>query len=157
MEVFIEKSFQTMKRKVLYKIINEEIGTFDFLGNSAIQNELSHEQIVSSKEFQTQLVHALLTDTSVIINATYLSKDSNLGDEYPAIIELELEIEFPYNDKKFNLILLLEGEENNDKGVDYDSFNMKLFSKGGEEINIDWVKKSNLYPKLIYSLLLPYT
>lgn len=145
-----------MKRKELYKLINEEIGTFDFLGNSEMKNELSHEQVVASKDFQTKLVHELLTNSQIISNATYVNKDSNV-DEYPSVIELELEIDFSYEDREYVLILLLEGEEDSDNKIDMDSFNLKLFSKGGEEINIDWVRRNpDLYSKLIESLLAPY-
>ena len=146
-----------MKRKELYKLINEEIGMFDFLGNSEIQNELSHQQMVSSKDFQTKLIHELINNPIIITNATYVNKDSNLDDSYPAQVNLELEITFPFNGREYNMILLIEGEENENREPNPESFNLKLFSKGGEEIKLNWIKNdSNLFNTLIESLLQPY-
>lgn len=141
-----------MRKKDLYRLINEEIGNFDFLGNSKVINELSHEQTVNSKDFQTKLVHQLLTNSSIITNAIYTNKESSI-EQIPSTIELELEIEFSYNNKIYSIILLLEGEDINEP----DSFNLKLFSKGGEEIDLEWVKRNpEIYSNLIKFLLSPY-
>lgn len=149
-----------MKRKDLYRLINEEVSEFDFLSMSNIKEEDDFNGVLESKEFQTNLIKDIITD---ILNkdkftkasATYVNKDVDMHNDVERI-ELEIEVTYTYDEKDYDLILFISGDKD-DEEINYENLNIKLFSKAGDRLNIDWVENnSQLYKKLIESLVLPY-
>lgn len=146
--------------KFLYKIINEEISNFDFLGFEGGKNEEIHNEILQSKEFQTNLIIDLVNnpnnkDKFKSISTTYIHNDVKSYDERESI-ELEIEITYTFKEKNYELIFFIDGEENFDD-IKFENFDLTIFSKAGEKIPFDWViKNKNLFTTLINKLVSPY-
>lgn len=146
-------------KKELYKVINEEISNFDFLGMEDNNNEDVHNSVLLSKEFQTNLVIDLINnsknkDKFKKLFTTYEHSDVNSFDDTEKI-EIELEITYNFNEKNYELIFFIDGESKDDE-IKPENFDLTIFSKGGEKIPFDWVEKNqNLYTTLINKFLKP--
>lgn len=149
-----------MKKKDLYRLINEEISEFDFLGMDNVKNEDELNNHLKSKEFQTNLIKDMVTDLFnkdkfTKLSATYQNKDTDMYNDNEKI-ELEIDLTYKFNENNFDLIIFIDGDIDDDI-MKYKDFNIKLFSKAGDKINIDWVEKNEtLYTKLIETLVSPY-
>ena len=63
---------------------------------------------------------------------------------------------YSYKEKEYDLIFFLDGEKA-DEDINFGEFNVKLFSKAGDQIKFDWIKKNEkLYKTFIESLVSPY-
>lgn len=149
-----------MKRKELYKVINEEISEFDFLGIEDVKNEFDHNNLLNSKEFQTNLIKDIitnLTDNNKFkkFSSTFINKDTDVNNDKESI-ELEIEISYNFKEKNYDLILFIDGDYDGDN-INSEIFDIKLFSKAGDQIKMEWVEKNNeLYKRLIESLITPF-
>jgi len=148
-----------MKTKELYKIINEETSIFDFLGMDNVNDENTHNSLLESKEFQTNLVNDVINNISnkdkfSSFSATYVNRDTNMHTDIE-IIELEIELTYVYEAKEYYLIFFLSG--NNDEKINFSNFNIKIFSKAGDQIKMEWVERNkDLYEVFIESLINPF-
>ena len=149
-----------MKRKELYKVINEEISEFDFLGMTGVKDEFDHNNLLHSKDFQTNLIKDIITnlnDNNKIKNfsSTFVNKEIDTNHDSESI-ELEIELTYNYKETNYELIIFIEGDKEDDK-TNLDNFDMKLFSKAGDQIKMEWVEKNKeLYKRLIESLIAPF-
>lgn len=149
-----------MSSKNIYKIINEEVSDFDFLGMGGNSDENIHNELLTSKDFQTKLITNIvnnIADRDIFkkISATYVNRDVDMHNDREEI-DLELELTYLYNEKEYNLIIFISGDKDGDD-VNYADFNVKLFSKAGDQIKIDWVEKnSKLFETFIETLVSPY-
>ena len=148
-----------MKTKELYKLINEEVSEFDFLGMNHFNDENTHNALLNSKEFQTNLVNDIINNKNnkekfTTFSATYVNRDTDMHNDVE-IIELEIEPTYVFEDKNYNLIFFLSG--NNDENINFKHFDIKIFSKAGDQIKMEWVEKNeDLYEALIESLVSPF-
>ena len=148
-----------MKTKELYRMINEEASEFDFLGMNKLNDENTHNDLLESKEFQTNLVNDIINNISdknkfTKFSATYINRDVDMHNDIE-IIELEIELTYVFEDKDYQLIFFLSG--NNDNKINFNLFNIKIFSKAGDQIKMEWVeKKKDLYEVFIESLISPF-
>jgi hypothetical protein len=149
-----------MKRKELYKVINEEISEFDFLGMTSVKDEFEHNNLLNSKEFQTNLIKDIITnisDSNKIKNfsSTFVNKEIDMNNDNESI-ELEIELTYNYKETNYDLIIFIDGDKENDN-INLENFDMKLFSKAGDQIKMEWVEKNKeLYKRLIESLITPF-
>ena len=84
-----------MKTKELYKMINEEASEFDFLGMNNVDDEKTHNDLLDSKEFQTNLVNDIINNMNdknkfTNFSSTYVNKNTDMYNDVE-IIELEIE------------------------------------------------------------------
>ena len=149
-----------MKRKEIYKMINEEVSEFDFLGITGVNNELAHNKILKSKEFQTNLIKDVVTDISnknkfSDISTTFVNKETDINNDTETI-ELEMELTYHHNEEQYNLILFMDGNVD-DESINYNGFNIKFFSNAGDQIKMEWIEQNKeLYKRLIESLIKPF-
>ena len=149
-----------MKRKEIYKMINEEVSEFDFLGITDVNNELAHDKILKSKEFQTNLIKDVVTNISnknkfTDISTTFINKETDINNDTETI-ELEMELTYHYNEEQYNLILFMDGNVD-DESINYNGFNIKFFSNAGDQIKMEWIEQNKeLYKRLIESLIKPF-
>jgi len=149
-----------MKRKELYRVINEELSEFDFLGMTGVKDEFEHNNLLNSKEFQTNLIKDIITSLSdknkfKKFSSTFVNKETNVNNDTENI-ELEIELTYTFDEKDYDLILFIDGDQENDK-INFENFDIKLFSKAGDQIKMGWVEKNNeLYKRLIESLIQPF-
>ena len=161
-----------MDKKRLYRIINEEISEFDFLGMDSIKEEENVASIVNSKDFQINLMNDLskghymnpnITDWE--IETKYSDIDDIDYDDDRINFEFGANFTYIYQGKKIPLFILIEG---NDIVVDksgeyvspsrmqpaeypqientqYEDVDISLFTGEGDEINISWIDTN---PKL---------
>jgi hypothetical protein len=148
-----------MKTKELYKMINEEASEFDFLGMNNVDDEKTHNDLLDSKEFQTNLVNDIINnkndkDKFTNFSSTYVNKNTDMYNDVE-IIELEIEPTYVFEGKDYHLIFFLSG--NNDEKINFKNFNIKIFSKAGDQIKMEWVEKNeDLYEAFIESLISPF-
>lgn len=148
-----------MNRKKLYRMINEEISGFDFLGMDSNAKEDAHDKILSSKDFQTNLVIDVIndpnnTDKFKKISSTFVNKDVDRFNDVENV-EVEIDVTYSFKEKDYELIFFLDGDKDDD--INFNEFNLKLFSKAGDQIKFDWVKKNEkLYKTFVESLVSPY-
>lgn len=149
-----------MSRKKIYRLINEEMSNFDFLGMSGLDDENVHNELLTSKDFQTSLVSDIVNyiddkDKFKRISATYVNRDVDINNDVEEV-DLEIEIRYQYNEKEYDLILFISGDKDDDD-IKFENYSLKLFSKAGDQIKIDWVEKNpKLYKTFIETLITPY-
>lgn len=149
-----------MKRKELYRVINEELSEFDFLGMTDVKDEFDHNSLLNSKEFQTNLIKDIITNLSdknkfKNFSSTFVNKETDVNNDTENI-ELEIELTYNFEEKNYDLILFIDGEKDSDN-INLENFDIKLFSKGGDQIKIEWVEKNTeLYKRLVESLIAPF-
>lgn len=149
-----------MKIKYIYKLINEEVSKFDFLGMDNTSNEETREGILASKEFQTNLVIDIINnpenrDKFKKISATFVNKDIDRFNDLE-IVELEIDMTYSFNETDYDLIFFLDGDKDDDN-IKYKDFNLNLFSKAGEKVKFDWIQKNEkLYETLIEKIVTPF-
>lgn len=142
------------------KIIKEEISGFDFLSMEKDSSETVRDTILSSKEFQTNLVIDIINnskdkDKFKNLSATFVNKDVDRFNDVENI-ELELDITYSFNEKNYDLIMFLDGEKDGDE-IRYDEFEFKLFSKAGDQIKFGWIENNKkLFNALIKKIVSPF-
>lgn len=149
-----------MNKKELYRMINEEISDFDFLGIANSSAEIQRDSILTSKEFQTNFMIDLINNSQdkskfKKLSSTFINKDVNMFDDSENI-EVEVEIIYCFEEKDYGLVLFLDGDKTEDN-INYKNFNLKIFSKAGDEIKFDWViNNEKLYETLIRGIIQPF-
>ncbi len=151
-----------MKRKELYRVINEELSEFDFLGMTGVKDELDHNNLLHSKEFQTNLVKDIITNLTnknkfKNYSSTFVNKETDINNDTENI-ELEIDLTYNFKDKDYELIMFIDGDrEHETDDLNLENFDMKLFSKAGDQIKMEWVEKNKeLYKRLLQSLIEPF-
>lgn len=148
-----------MANKSLYKLINEEISNFDFLGIENEKSEIVHNEVLTSKDFQTSLIIDLINDFNnknkfKKMSITFVNKDVDMFDQ-SEIIEAELDLTYSFNEKDYDLIFFIDGYRDGDN-IPYNDFELKIFSKAGDQIKFDWIEKNEkLYNTLIKEIVSP--
>ena len=149
-----------MNRKKIYRLINEEISEFDFLGMDHNSKEEAHDEVLSSKDFQTNLVIDIVNNPNdnnkfKKISTTFVNKDVDSFNDLERV-EVEIDITYSYKEKDYDLIFLLDGEKDGED-IKFSDYNLKLFSKAGDKIDFEWIKKNEkLYNTFVESLVSPY-
>lgn len=150
-----------MKTKILYKIINEEVSSFDFLGMNNINDENTHNDLLNSKEFQTNLVNDIINNKNdktkfSDFSATYVNKNIDTYIDVE-IIELEIEPTYLFEGKNYDLIFFISGSYEDEDDIKFKTFNIKIFSKAGDQIKMGWIEKNvDLYEEFIKTLVTPF-
>ena len=146
-----------MKKKTIYRIINEEISNFDFLSFDKIKEENEHDEILSSKDFQTTFILDLINNANnknkfKKYSSIFFNSDNDLFDDNEKI-EIEHELSYFFNEKIYELVIIMEGNKFDDK-ADFNNFEINLFSKNGDRIRFDWLENNEkLYSLLVQALL----
>lgn len=172
-----------MKRKDLFRLINEEISEYGFLTLDELENEKSLENFLKSKEFQTKFVYDILnnfqTNNQLFKDKEVVAHSSNIEDLDPNNFEkfkVEYIIDFiyDYNGKEMPLSLIIEGNDvsydldinrtasnyinppdvETNIDIDWNDFSVKIMYDGEIEVELDWLyKNKDLYKKFIQSFV----
>lgn len=146
-------------KKELYRMINEQISEFDFLSMDNSNAESERDTILNSKDFQTSLIIDLINDFNnknkfKKMSITFVNKDVDMFDQ-SEIIEAELDLTYSFNEKDYDLIFFIDGYRDGDN-IPYNDFELKIFSKAGDQIKFDWIEKNEkLYNTLIKEIVSP--
>ena len=144
----------------MYRLINEEVSKFDFLGMENSGNEDARDSILSSKDFQTNIVIDIINNPNdrnkfKKISTTFVNKDVDMFNDVEKV-DLAIDMTYCYNEKDFELIFFLNGEKDGDD-ISFKDFSLKVFSKAGDQIKFDWVEKNEkLYNTLIEKIVSPF-
>ena len=108
-----------MKKNNIYRIIKEEIEEFDFLNINKVNEEELNNQLLNSKEFQTNLVNDIITNfdnQSKFREINVMYQQNNVDDleideggNTPLNLTYDLDITYVFNGKPIKLSVLLEG------------------------------------------------
>lgn len=165
-----------MVKNEIFRIINEEVGKFNYLNNDSIKEEANEDELLNSKEFQTRLIHDIINgvvkfkDEYGVIDDV---DDNGWGDDVIPRLEKQYSFVYNYNGRPFNLGLDLQGTNlpvtssgQNIKGNYYtqdeyptpesvDYSNMEVFFwNEGTEIKMPWFEKNyKLKDKFVRSIL----
>ena len=126
-----------MNRKEIIKFVNETISNkeFDFLGLKQIHEEEDNYLIMNEYEFQQAFLYDLLFNPSKIeisSSGAEIKKSSGRGSNDGEFnIEYSVDVEYEYNEKKYNLEIMFNGENVSYKVVSSEH-------DGRKSIIIDW-------------------
>ncbi len=167
-----------MAKKHVIRLINEEISNFDYLNMNELEEEDSVEGVMKSREFQTQLVHDLITNFNnegIFKNKEVIEQSSNVNDLEPDSVqrlEVSYIVDFTYNyqGKDLPLSIIIEGKDmwqdlriDRDAGdymtepsaeadldFDWTDFQAKVMYDGEIEVELDWLyKNKELFRKFL--------
>ena len=170
-----------MKAKDLYRIINESISEFDFLGVDNLHEDEDFENLLNSKDFQVKLVYELskkdspyVEDMKVIYETSDI-EDLEFDEGEKINFQLNIEFVFNYNDNKIPMSLYIDGNNvpfsSKDEftsgnyftepkaptltGIDYEYADIFFYDgEGGIELEFDWLNNNKqLKSRLISNLL----
>jgi hypothetical protein len=153
----IEIYFNDMKN--LYKLINEEINGFDFLGIEKINKEANNKHVLDSREFQTQFINDVITSQSdkskfpkISASISVVDNDTTFNDVSKSV-DIEVYLTYNYNGRDFGLTIFLSGGVLDNEEPDYENFDIKIYTKSGDKLDISWVfSNGDLIKKFIDSL-----
>lgn len=145
-----------MAKKHVIRLINEEISNFDYLNMNELQQEDNVAATMKSREFQTQLVHDLMTrfdNTGIFKNKEVIEQNSNVEDLEPDSVQklnVTYIVDFSYNyqGKELPLSIIIEGKDMwQDLRVDRDSGDYLTPPSAEAELDFDWTE---FQAKVIY-------
>lgn len=139
--------------KILKESIFEE-GTFDFLSNGKIKNEIYDSEITNSKEFKAKLIYELISNSEDIeFNNGFFQEDENELDSSLKEFAITLEFTYLYDNKSYHLSIVANGQKENDKIVSSD---IDIYRKNGGKINIEKIKNNKKIYSALEKLILKY-
>jgi hypothetical protein len=155
-----------MKKKELYRIINEEVSEFDYLGLDQENKDNESIKLVESRDFQIQFVSDVITDfkndEKFSCDYVYDSKRNdnmiNHTQTEGLDVSFDLDIDYQYQGDVVSVYIILESDnmEIEDR-VNSDwskNFNIKFFDESGSIVNFDWVVNNEiLYQKFVEALI----
>lgn len=169
----------TMKKLNIKNIIKEEIQGFNFLNMDELKEEEEYSSLVNSKDFQTNLINDLaqFDETKIqdweIDSVNTNMEDNDREDNY-VNFDYSASFDYVYGDRKVPLYITIEGsnipikqsggyspatylnpaEYPSIEGFDFKYSDVSLFTRDGDEINIDWLNQNNtLKEKLVNKLV----
>ena len=134
-----------MEKKIIYKLINEELNNFSFLG---IDKKDKKDEIIYSKEFQTKLIFDIINNlsnkeifpyTSFIYNTEEDSNTVSFEDTHN--LDVELSVKYNYDDITVELTILLFGHNIIDINQT-DDIEFKIFDEDGGKLDLSWLTKN---------------
>lgn len=156
-----------MRKKDLYRIINEEVGEFDFLGIDDSNIDLQNHNLVHSREFQIQFVSDVINEFNNKDLFTYnfvfdSKKTDNILNSFNAEgtnVSFDIDVEYKYQGESIGMYIILEGEnidsedkEHSDNWVG--NFNVKFFDEKGSIIKFDWlIEKDDIFKQFVETLV----
>ena len=167
-----------MEKKHVIRLINEEISNFDYLNIDELEKEDSVDGLLKSKEFQTKLIHDLMTsftNNQIFKDKEIIQQDSNVEDLEPDStqkLNVTYIVDFIYNymGKDMPLSVIIEGNDlwqdlritsdpgdwytppSGEANLDFDwtDFQVKVMYDGEIEVEMDWLyKNKELFRKFL--------
>lgn len=139
------------------KILNESIfeeGTFDFLSNGRIKNEIHDSEITNSKEFKAKLIYDLISNSENIeYDNGYFQENEDELNSSSKEFAITLEITYLYDNKSYHISIVAEGQKEDDKIISSD---IDIYRKNGGKINIEKIKNNKKIYSALENLLLKY-
>jgi hypothetical protein len=159
-----------MEKKHIIRLINEEIGDYDFIGLDKMNEEDSNNMLLNGKEFQTQFVFDVVNNFKNTIKLADVnassSNDEDLfknGSETGDAFNLEYDVDIIYNylGKSIPLTLVFEGHNiqygmggyynagNYDMQPEGDAYftyinwsdiNLTVYDGDGGEVKMKWIR-----------------
>ena len=156
-----------MKRKDLYRIINEEVGEFDFLGIEQENIDVDKHNLVHSRDFQIQFVSDVIRDFNnkekFSYNFVYDSKKTdnmlNQFDMEGLNIAFDIDIDYNFQNEIMGIVIIVEGVNIDIEDTEHlddwgNNFKIKFFDDNGAVIKFDWLLENDeIYQQFIETLI----
>ena len=158
-------------------IINEEIEAgFDFLNSSKIQEEENDRILMSSKEFQVNLIKDIINASPNVVEVKidYSSYDDSKIDENIISFEKQIFLKYNFENKIYEIGINIDGdnieyqttgkyfpatretppEYPEFSGIDYSTTDITFFDEDGEKLETKWINNDfKLKNRLIGALI----
>lgn len=154
-----------MKRKDFIRIINEEIGEFDFLNNDGYVEERRKIELLQNPQFQKQFIIDSITKMRDKIKfdqfSAHFYNDIDLDDQYRDNVNLEVntEILYKYDPQeepiRFSLVFTgsnieYEPDTSSNEMVNWDDIDVNLYTTDGDQIDFSILEKAPLNTKILF-------
>ena len=127
-----------MERKQFYKLINEEIGSFDFLSMDKLDKDVATDEMLQSKGFQVKLINDIcMKDYSAISDVDTMYREEDKMDDENSDFDFYIEFNYQYFDDEIPMYITIEG---NNKFPEDTS--ITFFGVEGKKINFMWIEKN---------------
>ena len=139
--------------KYIFKLINEELGEFNFLNQEENEKHENTISILKKEEFQKQFIVDVALHPEKITTDIIEAKANVVGkeDKEQYTFDFSAKIKYQIEEKKklpFQLVIKGEGSPNE---IDVNYYSVELFSEFGDEINF---KEYNKAPDKIKKIFL---
>jgi hypothetical protein len=142
-----------MERKEFYKLINEEIGSFDFLSMDKLDKDVATDEMLQSKGFQVKLINDICTnDNSAISNIDTMYREEDKWDTENSEFDFYIEFNYDYFGDEIPMYITIEGSINFPEDT-----SITFFSVDGKKVNFNWIEKNeDLKKKFVDCLVSEY-
>jgi len=127
-----------MERKQFYKLINEEIGSFDFLGMDKVDKDVATDEMLKSKGFQVKLINDIcMNDESSISDVDTMYREEDKWDDENSDFDFYIEFNYEYLGDKIPMYITIEGNAKFSEDA-----SITFFSVDGRKVDFTWIEKN---------------
>jgi hypothetical protein len=138
-----------MKRKQFYKVINEEIGNFDFLSMDKVQKDIDIDEMLKSKGFQVKIIDDICKNNRSSISVLdSMFREEDKWDDENSDFDFYMEFNYEYFGDEIPIYITIEG---NLKFLEDSS--ITFFSFDGKKLDFTWIEKNEGLKKKFVSCL----